>query len=253
MAAPSKDPSSELSHHADGPATPRAADFDIDKTRVIVTRTADGESAELNLRIRFLGDRQQLFFQLLTDAVPLRSESSKKASSTKFYLFIPPSSILQLRLADGQYSTVLRQETYQLHVALKTRPDLVGPKLDQGHTGWRGRNPSATKTIADLEALAGARDFTIALPVSATAKVNLVGFCTAASPADGLQPLPSAYNPANLYGGKGGHKYVPADDGARPEPASQPTELPPYIQGASHPPAYDGLGTQRDSMYTWRP
>lgn len=253
MAAPRKGPSSELSQDADGPTILYDADCDIDKTRVTVTRTGDDEPAELNLRIRFLRDRQQLFFQLLTDVIPLRSEGSKKGSSVKFYLFIPPSRILNVRLVDGQYSTILRQETYRLHVTLKTPPDLVGPKLDHGCTGWRGKNPSAAKTIASLEALTGARDFTIALPVSATARANLVSFCTAASPADSLQPLPSAYNPANLYGGKGGHKYVPADDGALPGPAAEPTDLPPYTQVGSYPPAYDGLGTKRDSMCTRRP
>lgn len=252
MATSSKDPSGELNHSANEPTIPRNADFDIDRIKVIVTRAGDDELVELTLRIRLLRNHQQLFFQLSSDSLPLHPQGSKKAANARFYLFILPSNLLNVRLADGQYSTVLRHDTYQLHVALKTPPELVGPKLDEGHTNWKGKNPSAAKTLASLEALAGVCDFTIALPVSAAARANVASFCKAVSPADGLQPLPSAYNPANLYAGKGGHKYVPADDDAHSEPASKPAGLPPYAQAGSYPPAYDGSAAKRDSMYARR-
>ena len=84
MATPSKDPAGEPSHPANELAIPHDANFDIDKIRVVVSRTGDDDLIELNLRVRFIRNRQQLFFQLSADGLPLRPEGFKKAANAKF-------------------------------------------------------------------------------------------------------------------------------------------------------------------------
>ncbi|KAK8029415.1 hypothetical protein PG993_010706 [Apiospora rasikravindrae] len=88
--------------------------------------------------------------------------------------------------------------------------------------GWLGED----NKLEQLRSLAEALRLTILLPTAAAKKDKLLRFCEAASTQPGLQSLAGLYHVQSLYGGDGGHVYVPAHTQAPAVPQDAPGEVP---------------------------